>query len=50
MEKLKEYAASRYPSRFKNKEIEILEEDNFFKVYTKDVSPVFLSKNILNKL
>ncbi len=46
MDKIKEYALKKYPSRFKNKEIEIIEEENFFKVFTKDGSPVFLSKNI----
>lgn len=50
MEKIKEYVIKKYPSRFKNKHIEIIEEENFFKVYVKDVSPVFLSKNILNNV
>jgi hypothetical protein len=46
MDRIKEYVLEKYPSRFKNKKIEIIEEDNFFKVFTKDGSPVFLSKNI----
>lgn len=48
MKKLEEYVLKKYPSRFKDKTIEIIEEDNFFKVFAKDGSPVFLSKNILN--
>lgn len=49
MDKIKEYALKKYPSRFKGKEIEVIEEENFFKVFTKDVSPVFLSKKIYAK-
>lgn len=48
MQELEEYVLKKYPSRFKNKKIEIVEEENFFKVFSKDCSPVFLSKNVLN--
>ena len=46
MEKIKEYVTKKYPTRFENKKIEIHEEDSFFKVYVKDQSPVFLSKDL----
>lgn len=46
MDKIKEYVTKKYPTRFKNKNIQIIEEENFFKVFVKDESPVFLSKNI----
>lgn len=49
MDKIKEYALKKYPGRFKDKKIEVIEEENFFKVFTKDVSPVFLSKKIYAK-
>lgn len=47
MDKLKEYVQKKYPTRFGNKDIEIIEEENFFKVYAKDISPVFLSKDVI---
>jgi len=46
MEEIKEYVTKKYPTRFKNKKIEIQEEESFFKVYVKDQSPVFLSKDL----
>jgi len=46
MDKIKEYVTKKYPTRFKNKKIEIQEEESFFKVYAKDGSPVFLSKEL----
>ena len=47
MDRIKEYALKEYPGRFRGKEhlIEIIEEENFYKVFCKDTSPVFLSKN-----
>ncbi|MEN8900934.1 MAG: hypothetical protein ABF247_06505 [Nonlabens sp.] len=46
MDKIKDYAIKKYPTKFKGKVIEVIEEDNFYKVFSKDGSPVFLSKNI----
>jgi len=46
MEEIKKYVTKKYPTRFENKKIEIQEEESFFKVYVKDVSPVFLSKDL----
>ena len=46
MDKIKEYVTKKYPTRFGNKKIEIQEEESFFKVYVKDGSPVFLSKEL----
>lgn len=46
MDRIKEYAIKKYPSRFKGKNVQVIEEENFFKVFVKDESPVFLSKNI----
>lgn len=50
MDKIIEYVKNKYPTRFKDKRVEVLEEENFFKVYAEDISPVFLSKNILNNV
>jgi len=49
MDKIIEYAQKKYPSRFKGKDVQVIEEENFFKVFVKDVSPVFLSKEIYGK-
>jgi len=49
MDKIKEYAIKKYPSKFQNKNIQVIEEENFFKVFVKDESPVFLSKEIYGK-
>jgi len=46
MDRIKDYARSKYPMKFKNKTIEVIEEDNFYKVFYKDGSPIFLSKDI----
>jgi hypothetical protein len=46
MDRIKEYAIKKYPSKFKGKNVHVIEEENFFKVFVKDESPVFLSKNI----
>jgi predicted ribosome-associated RNA-binding protein Tma20 len=46
MDKIKDYVVKKYPTKFKNKTIEVIEEDNFYKVFYKDGSPIFLSKNI----
>lgn len=50
MDKLVEYVKKKYPTRFNNKTVEIIEEENFFKVFAKDKSPVFLSKDILKNV
>ena len=46
MKNIEEYVTKKYPSRFNNKKIEIIEEESFFKVYVKDGSPVFLNKEL----
>lgn len=46
MDRIKDYAIKKYPTKFKGKAIEVIEEDKFYKVFSKDGSPVFLSKNI----
>lgn len=50
MDKLVEYVTKKYPTRFKDLKIEIAEEENFFKVWAKDKSPLFLSKDVLNNV
>tara|TARA_R110002153_G_scaffold247478_1_gene403625 strand:+ start:210 stop:356 length:147 start_codon:yes stop_codon:yes gene_type:complete len=46
MDKIKDYVIKKYPGKFKGKTIEVIEEDNFYKIFSKDASPIFLSKNI----
>ena len=49
MDRIIEYAQKKYPSRFKDKNVQVIEEENFFKVFVKDGSPVFLSKQLYGK-
>ena len=46
MDKIIEYAQKKYPSKFKDKKVQVIEEENFFKVFVKDESPVLLSKQV----
>lgn len=47
MDKIVNYSLEKYPSKFKGKQVFVDDLDSVYKVYAKDESPLFLSKNVL---